>query len=336
MRIAFMHNLRVSNTEDEAEFDTSSTVQAIIDALKRLGHEVDVVEVSGTRFGSGRKRTATRSSRSLPTRAKAASTSPGEPRCSACFRPSRPANRSSKRSSPTTCPAGAGFRTRTRARTTSTCAASRASRSSTARNSSRTTAPSGRLREALVGLQREFLDVEVEVGFDRRVYGGKRRRDRHVFRVVGVLDQKTSDYHLYMTNVPATRLQAADIAETYRLRWQIELLFKELKQHYRLDQLPSAKKPVVETLIFAAILTLVASHALLDALRRRLPTGRTIPPLRWAAVFDAMAPMLLTMVIDAVTYRRAPTDPWMLLLAQAVDPNLARPSALAERICYAH
>lgn len=139
-----------------------------------------------------------------------------------------------------------------------------------------------------------------------------------------------------MTNVPATRLQAADIAETYRLRWQIELLFKELKQHYRLDQLPSAKKPVVETLIFAAILTLVASHALLDALRRRLPTGRTIPPLRWAAVFDAMAPMLLTMVIDAVTYRRAPTDPWMLLLAQAVDPNLARPSALAERICYAH
>lgn len=47
MRIAFMHNLRVSNTEDEAEFDSSPTVQAIIDSLKRLGHEVDVVEVSG-------------------------------------------------------------------------------------------------------------------------------------------------------------------------------------------------------------------------------------------------------------------------------------------------
>jgi D-alanine-D-alanine ligase len=47
MRIAFMHNLRVQNTEDEAEFDSSSTVQAIVDALKRLGHEVDVVEVSG-------------------------------------------------------------------------------------------------------------------------------------------------------------------------------------------------------------------------------------------------------------------------------------------------
>jgi len=192
------------------------------------------------------------------------------------------------------------------------------------------------LRDAVVGLQREVLDVDVEVGFDRRVYDGKRRRDRHVFRVVGVFDDETRTYHLFMTNVPANRLEGSDIAKTYRLRWQIELLFKELKQHYRLDQIPSGKKVVVEALIFAAILTLVASHVLLDAARRRLPTGRTIPPLRWAAVFDALAPTLLSMVVDAVTLRRVLADPWMLLLAQAADPNLARPSALAERICYAH
>ena len=138
-----------------------------------------------------------------------------------------------------------------------------------------------------------------------------------------------------MTNIPAERLEGTEIAKTYRLRWQIEILFKELKQHYCLDQLPSAKKDVVETLIYAAILTLVASHAILAALRRCLPAGRTIPPLRWAAVFDALAPMLLSMVIEAAVQRRLQADPWMLLFAQAVDPNLGRPTALADRVFHA-
>jgi D-alanine-D-alanine ligase len=47
MRIAFAHNLQVNSSEDEAEFDRPETVQAIIDALVRLGHEVEPVEVSG-------------------------------------------------------------------------------------------------------------------------------------------------------------------------------------------------------------------------------------------------------------------------------------------------
>jgi len=192
-----------------------------------------------------------------------------------------------------------------------------------------------KLRDAVVGLQREVLDVDVEVSFVRRVYAGKNRRDKRVFRVVGVFDEQTRAYHLFMTNIPAERLDGAEIAKTYRLRWQIELLFKELKQHYRLDQLPSAKKDVVETLIYAAILTLVASHAILAALRQCLPAGRTIPPLRWAAVFDALAPLLLSMVIDDAVHRRSVADPWTTLLAQAVDPNLARPTALADRVFHA-
>ena len=192
-----------------------------------------------------------------------------------------------------------------------------------------------RLKDALVGLQREALDVMVEVAFDRRSYRGRRARDRRVFRVVGIFDAATERYHLYMTNVPEDRLDAAEIAETYRLRWQVELLFKELKGHYRLDQMPSAKRHVVEALLFAAILTLVASHALLDAVRRRLPPGRSIPSLRWGAVFDSFAPGLLDLVLAAVAVRRRPVDPWLLLLSQAADPNLARPSALAGRVAYA-
>jgi D-alanine-D-alanine ligase len=47
MRIAFTHNLRVHNREDEADFDAPETVAAVTAALTRLGHEVEPLEVSG-------------------------------------------------------------------------------------------------------------------------------------------------------------------------------------------------------------------------------------------------------------------------------------------------
>jgi D-alanine-D-alanine ligase len=47
MRIALTHNLRLSDAEDEAEFDTRETVDALAGALERLGHRVERIEVSG-------------------------------------------------------------------------------------------------------------------------------------------------------------------------------------------------------------------------------------------------------------------------------------------------
>ncbi|HTP24247.1 MAG TPA: ATP-grasp domain-containing protein [Anaeromyxobacteraceae bacterium] len=47
MRIALTHNLRLSESEEEAEFDTRETVDALASALERLGHRVERIEVSG-------------------------------------------------------------------------------------------------------------------------------------------------------------------------------------------------------------------------------------------------------------------------------------------------
>ena len=47
MKIAFTHNLKLADTEDQAEFDTADTVAVLADALRNLGHEVHLVEVSG-------------------------------------------------------------------------------------------------------------------------------------------------------------------------------------------------------------------------------------------------------------------------------------------------
>ncbi|ACL64850.1 D-alanine--D-alanine ligase [Anaeromyxobacter dehalogenans 2CP-1] len=47
MRIALTHNLRISDSEEEAEFDTRETVDALAGAIERLGHRVERIEVSG-------------------------------------------------------------------------------------------------------------------------------------------------------------------------------------------------------------------------------------------------------------------------------------------------
>ena len=41
MRIAFTHNLQLSDSEEEAEFDRPETVAAISAALRSLGHELE-------------------------------------------------------------------------------------------------------------------------------------------------------------------------------------------------------------------------------------------------------------------------------------------------------
>jgi D-alanine-D-alanine ligase len=47
MRIAFTHNVQVSESESEAEFDSPATVRALVRTLEQLGHSVFPVEVSG-------------------------------------------------------------------------------------------------------------------------------------------------------------------------------------------------------------------------------------------------------------------------------------------------
>jgi D-alanine-D-alanine ligase len=47
MRIALTYNLKLSNAEEEAEFDAPETIEALSAAMTRGGHQVERVEVSG-------------------------------------------------------------------------------------------------------------------------------------------------------------------------------------------------------------------------------------------------------------------------------------------------
>jgi IS4 transposase len=185
-----------------------------------------------------------------------------------------------------------------------------------------------RIQDVRQRLQRQSLDVEVEVTFKRRVYGGVRHKGKAHFRLVGVRDARTGDYHLYLTNIPPDRLEAQDIAQTYAARWLVELFFRELKSHYRAEQMPSGKREVVEALLYAVLLTVIVSRTLLGVVRRKLgDRGRRVPTERWAAVFAMVALDLLRLVVGPTGARALER----FLLRESIDPNAGR-LLLLERV----
>jgi len=188
-----------------------------------------------------------------------------------------------------------------------------------------------RLRDVIARLKREVLDVEVEVVFRRREYLGRRTGARRRLRLIGVRNTDTGRYHLYVTNIPPDRLTAEDIARVYTSRWQIELLFKEMKTYYRLGEIPSRKPHIVEALLYATLTTLIVSRRLLQAVREALRTRRrVIPEGRWAAIFTAVSAAILDLVLaPAQLVRHAAKWTEAMLLHEAVDPNLTRQLLIA-------
>jgi putative transposase len=188
-----------------------------------------------------------------------------------------------------------------------------------------------RLRDVITRLQREVLDAEVAVGFRRREYLGSRAGARRTLRLVGVRHPDSGRYHLYVTNIPPDRLTAEEIARVYTSRWQIELLFKELKSYYRLGDIPSRKAHIVEALLYATLTTLIVSRRLLQAVREALRRRqRIIPEGRWAAIFTTVSAAILDLLLAPAHLARHMAK-WIeaMLLNEAIDPNLSRQLLLA-------
>jgi hypothetical protein len=72
--------------------------------------------------------------------------------------------------------------------------------------------------------------------------------------------------HGYLTNL-APSWKPKSVRELYRLRWQIELVFKEMKQDLALTAMPSANRHAVQTFAWASLLALVVSRLVADWLQ---------------------------------------------------------------------
>jgi IS4 transposase len=182
------------------------------------------------------------------------------------------------------------------------------------------------LWEALDGLARAELDVNCRFRVHIRAYGKQRGRWLdHDFRVVGLWDATRKAYSLYVTNVSPERFSPADVAQAYRLRWEVETYYKTGKSGFGLDELPSRKPHIVRTLVKAA---LVRASIAMQAKRRaepNLPAKQWINPMQWVQVWRVAVEAVLGAVLTGVRLAPSLQPTWESLATLARDPNVNRP-----------
>jgi hypothetical protein len=107
--------------------------------------------------------------------------------------------------------------------------------------------------------------------FDLDVSWGK-GKSMITLRLVGFA-HKANAIRWYLTTVPRSMLTAHQIIQSYRLRWLIELLFRELKQTADLGRSFTADAHAVAALTYGAML----AHALVRSVRIQAALANEIP-----------------------------------------------------------
>lgn len=179
-----------------------------------------------------------------------------------------------------------------------------------------------RLTDVLAEANFDELDLDVELRYVLR-RGPRKGSHTLVARVLGARDPESGELRLYVTNAPTTHLEARHVAAIYAARWEIELLFRELKRHYRIDQTRSSNRHVAEALIYAAVLTLLVARQLRSWLVAHRPALAERMPLdRWAALVETFAHDILDILVGPREIQLALARRLkQLLLHEAVDPN---------------
>jgi hypothetical protein len=127
----------------------------------------------------------------------------------------------------------------------------------------------------------------------------------------------------YLTNLDPKTWSPSGVRELYRLRWQAELVFKELKQDLNLESVPSKDPHAVQTLIWGSLIALAVS---------RTVAGWLCPRVGRVGLTAKLRPMVLTRALRATVRLLgralvAPLRsalPWLLLFAEELIDETKR------------
>jgi len=147
---------------------------------------------------------------------------------------------------------------------------------------------------------------------------------RHLeLRLIGVWSEELRRHRLYLTSAPVFALPAEVAADVYAVRWEIELLFRELKSHLNLEHMPSGNKAAAECMLYASLLALLVGRTLRRQVASRFEL--TIPAERWSIIFRSLAPLVLDLLVSPPAQRHDLDRRLLRVLRfEAPDPNRRR------------
>jgi Transposase DDE domain len=125
----------------------------------------------------------------------------------------------------------------------------------------------------------------------RRRARANAKRDRHLHLTKRYL--KLLDWTILLTNVSAEQLSDQQLLEVYGCRWQIEVLFKSWKSHFKLGQLPPSGPMQVQIQLLAKLLALTLIQ---NTFHPGWLAGhqRPLSLLKIASYFSRLLPLIIT------------------------------------------
>jgi hypothetical protein len=126
------------------------------------------------------------------------------------------------------------------------------------------------------------------------LFGGKPVIQKVPARKIVYFDTKSSKQLTFVTN--NTQMKASTIADIYKRRWQIECLFKRLKQNYPLKYFLGDSENAIKIQIWCSLITDILIKAIKDKVKRK-----------WS--FSNIASMIrlhLMTYIDLINFLQAP------------------------------
>ena len=141
------------------------------------------------------------------------------------------------------------------------------------------------------------LPADSNVLSDKMVYiGTTQNRAENVFRLVEVTDTKGNILRLITNRFD---LEADEISDIYRSRWEIELFFKWLKQHVEIKHFYGMTETALQNQIYIALIT-YCLHVLIQLetgskksllrISRWLKAALWKPPYIWLQRFKSLVP----------------------------------------------
>jgi len=90
----------------------------------------------------------------------------------------------------------------------------------------------------------------------------------HPSRLIGYWSKTEKQYILLVTNLSREKFKANEIGKLYRLRWQVELLFKECKSYNSLRGFQTSKGSLQESLIWASLIATTLKRFITGSIER--------------------------------------------------------------------
>jgi hypothetical protein len=102
---------------------------------------------------------------------------------------------------------------------------------------------------------------------------GDQSRPDTQLRVVLIWNPQCREHMALVTNLSRDLFPPSDVYQIYRLRWQVELLFKEWKSYCNLHAFGTTKAPIAEGLMWAALAACILKRFMAKAAQKVFDVG---------------------------------------------------------------